>query len=129
MNLGEARGRAETRVVPGKTTVSGSCERAVIGKTIGRHANEVRNCYEVELNRLPSLAGKVSVSFTIDPAGAVSEASVFQSTLDSPGVEQCILSRVRRWKFPEPKGGGVCVINYPWVFKAAGSGQDEEAAE
>ncbi len=129
MNLGDAHGRAETRVVPGKTTVSGSCERAVIGKAVTRHASEVRYCYEVELNRQPSLAGKVSVSFTIDPAGAVSDASVLQSTLSSPGVEQCILTRVRRWKFPEPKGGGVCVINYPWVFKAAGGGEDESSAE
>jgi TonB family protein len=129
MNLGAAHARSETRVVPGKTTVSGSCERAVVGKAVARHASEVRYCYEVELNRQPSLAGKVSVSFTIDPAGAVSDATVLQSTLGSPGVEQCILARVRRWKFPEPKGGGVCVINYPWVFKAAGGVEDEGSGE
>lgn len=129
MNLGAAHARSETRVVPGKTTVSGSCERAVVGKAVARHASEVRYCYEVELNRQPSLAGKVSVSFTIDPAGAVSDATVLQSTLSSPGVEQCILARVRRWKFPEPKGGGVCVINYPWVFKAAGGADDDGGGE
>ncbi len=129
MNLAAARARTETRVVPGKTTFTGSCERGVIGKTIGRHANEVRYCYEVELNKEPSLAGKVSVSFSIDPSGVVGEASVFQSTLGNANVEQCLLSRIRRWKFPEPKGGGVCIINYPWVFRAAGHGGDEASAE
>jgi hypothetical protein len=39
--------------------------------------------------------------------------------------EQCILNRIKRWKFPEPKGGGVCVINYPWVFQPAGGGSEE----
>jgi TonB family protein len=120
------RGKGETRVVPGKTTVTGSCERTVIAKVIGRHANEVRYCYETELNKDPNLQGKVGVTFTIDPTGGISDASVNQTTLNNNNVEQCILTRVKRWKFPEPKGGGVCVINYPWVFKAAGSGADDE---
>jgi TonB family protein len=71
----------------------------------------------------------VSVSFTIDPTGAVGDASVFQSTMGNADVEQCLLTRIRRWKFPEPKGGGVCIINYPWVFKAAGHGEDEANPE
>ncbi len=119
-----ARGKGETRVIPGKTTVTGSCERAIIGKVISRHANEIRYCYEVELNKEPNLAGKIGVSFTIDPTGAVSDANIAQTTLNNNNVEQCVLTRIRRWKFPEPKGGGVCVINYPWVFKAAGSGDE-----
>ncbi|MBI5549583.1 MAG: energy transducer TonB, partial [Deltaproteobacteria bacterium] len=128
INLGD-RGKGETRVIPGKTTVTGSCERAIIGKVISRHANEIRYCYEVELNKEPNLAGKIGVSFTIDSTGAVGDASIAQSTLNSNNVEQCVLTRIRRWKFPEPKGGGVCVINYPWVFKAAGSGDEGEGAE
>jgi TonB family protein len=123
INLGD-RGKGETRVIPGKTTVTGSCERGIIGKVINRHANEIRYCYEVELNKEPNLAGKIGVSFTIDPTGAVGDASIAQTTLNNNNVEQCVLTRIRRWKFPEPKGGGVCVINYPWVFKAAGSGDE-----
>jgi TonB family protein len=127
INLG-SRGKSEIRVIPGKTIITGSCERAVIGPVIGRHANEIRYCYEMALGGDPNLAGKVSVSFTIDPAGTVSDATLAQSTLSNNSVEQCILTRVRRWKFPEPKGGGVCVINYPWVFKAAGTGGEGDNA-
>ncbi len=32
-----------------------------------------------------------------------------------------MLSRIRRWKFPEPKGGGVVAVTYPWLFSPAGS--------
>jgi TonB family protein len=118
--------KQETHVLPPKTIVVGSCERPVIGRVIGRHSSEIRYCYEVALNRSPSLAGKLGVSFTIDATGGVSDAAVAQSTLNDETVEQCVLARIRRWKFPEPKGGGTCVINYPWVFKAAGVGEDEE---
>ena len=43
--------------------------------------------------------------------------------LDNNADEQCMLNRIRRWKFPEGQGGATSV-NYPWVFKPAGS--DEE---
>ena len=65
------------------------------------------------------------MSFTIDSTGAVSTADVSQTTIGDNTLEQCVLSRIRRWKFPEPKGG-VCVINYPWVFQPAGGAEPEE---
>ncbi len=123
INIGN-KGKSETRIVPGKTTVVGSCERTSIGKVINSRANEIRFCYESELTKNPNLAGRVAVSFTIGPTGGVESAEIAQSDVGSPKMEDCILGRIRRWKFPEPKGGGSCVINYPWVFKAAGSEEE-----
>ncbi|MGC4119149.1 MAG: TonB family protein [Myxococcales bacterium] len=121
---GDGALKKETTILPPRTVVVGSCERATIGRVISRHSNQVRYCYETELQKNQSLAGKIALSFTIDSTGAVSDASVAQSTLGSDAVEQCILSRVKRWKFPEPKNG-VCVINYPYVFQPAGGTEEE----
>jgi TonB family protein len=115
------RGKDITKIIPGKTTVVGGLDKDVIQKVIRRHQNEIKYCYESELNRKPDLAGKVAVAFTIDPTGSVSEASVTETTLGSSAAEQCMLSRIRRWKFPEPKGGGVVAVTYPWLFSPAGS--------
>ncbi|MFY2557861.1 TonB family protein [Corallococcus terminator] len=115
------RGKSITKVIPGKTTVVGGLDKDVIAKVIRRHQNEIKYCYESELNKDPSLAGKVAVAFTIDPAGAVSDATVSESTLGNSKAEQCMISRIRRWKFPEPKGGGVVAVTYPWMFSPAGS--------
>lgn len=115
------RGKSVTKVIPGKTTVIGGLDKDVIAKVIRRHQNEIKYCYESELNKNPSLAGKVAVAFTIDPAGAVADASVSESTLGSSPAEQCMLSRIRRWKFPEPKGGGVVNVTYPWLFSPSGA--------
>lgn len=116
------RGKSITKVIPGKTTVVGGLDKDVIAKVIRRHQGEIKYCYESELNKEPSLAGKVAVAFTIDPTGAVSDANVSETTLNNSKAEQCMLARIRRWKFPEPKGGGVVSVTYPWLFSPAGAG-------
>ena len=121
-------GKGSTRVVPGKTTVVGGLSKDVIMKVIKRHQNEIKFCYEQELQKAPDLNGKVAVLFTIDPAGAIAEANVSESTLGNNNAENCMLSRIRRWKFPEPAGGGVVTVTFPWIFKPAGGegGEGEE---
>ncbi len=114
------RGKTVTKIIPGKTTVIGGLDKDVIAKVIRRHQNEIKYCYETELNKSPDLAGKVAVAFTIDPSGAVTEATVTETTLNNAAAERCMLSRIRRWKFPEPKGGGVVAVTYPWLFSPAG---------
>jgi TonB family protein len=94
-------------------------------KVIKRHQNEIKFCYEQELQKTPTLGGKVAVAWTIDPAGSVSEANVSESSIGNANVESCIVQRIRRWKFPEPSGGGVVNVTFPWIFKAAGEGGEE----
>jgi TonB family protein len=114
------KGKDSTRVIPGKTTVVGGLDKDVIMKVIKRHQNEIKFCYEQELQKNAALGGKVAVAWTIDPAGAVSESNVSESSIGNANVESCIVQRIRRWKFPEPQGGGVVSVTFPWIFKAAG---------
>lgn len=119
LDLG-GRGKSTTRIIPGKTTVVGGLDKDVIAKIIRRHQNEIKYCYESELQKDQSLAGRVMVAWMIDPAGGVADANVTESTMGNATVEQCMLSKIRRWRFPEPKGGGVVNVTFPWVFKGAG---------
>lgn len=119
------KGKDSTRVIPGKTTVVGGLDKDVIMKVIKRHQNEIKFCYEQELQKNPALAGKVAVAWTIDPTGGVSEANVSESSVGNANVESCIVQRIRRWKFPEPAGGGVVNVTFPWIFKAAGDEGEE----
>jgi len=36
-------------------------------------------------------------------------------------VEQCVAQAVRRWRFPAPRGGGIVVVSYPILVRAAGA--------
>jgi TonB family protein len=109
------------RIIPGQTTVVGGLAREVIARVIQEHQSEIKYCYEVQLNRNPSLAGKVTVLFTIDGSGTVIDGQVSETTLNNADTEKCMLAKIRRWKFPEPAGNGIVKVNFPWIFKPAGA--------
>lgn len=109
-------GVAGTRV--GEASVRGSLAPAVIQRIVRRHMSEVRACYERGLRERPGLAGRVTVRFVIAPTGAVQAAAVESSTLEAPAVDGCITAAVQRWMFPEPEGGGIVAVTFPFVFAA-----------
>ena len=115
---GGFRGRSASvpQIRAGTADVRGSLSKEVIRRVIHRHINEVRFCYEQELNQRPDLAGRVTIAFIISPTGAVQSASVGASTLGNQRVESCVAGAVRRWTFPSPEGGGIVVVNYPFVL-------------
>jgi TonB family protein len=118
--LGGRRAHAPD-VVPGQAQVRGSLDKEIIRRIIRRHLNEVRFCYEKELMHKQELNGRVMIQFTISGTGQVIASMVQNSTMNNPSVEQCIAQAVRRWEFPKPQGGGIVIVSYPFVLKAAGA--------
>ena len=108
-------------VVPGTAQVRGSLDKEIIRRIIRRHLNEVKFCYEKELMKKADLFGRVMIQFTISGTGQVIASIVQQSTMNNPPVEQCIAGAVKRWEFPKPQGGGIVIVSYPFVLKAAGA--------
>jgi TonB family protein len=117
--LGRKAG-SDIGITSGNPIVEGSLDKELIRRVIHSHASQVRFCYESELVRHPGMNGKVAVKFIIAASGSVQRASVDQSTLGNANVESCIVSRVYQWQFPRPKGGGIVVVNYPFLLKASG---------
>ena len=102
-------------------TVMGSLDKELIRKVIHANRGQIRFCYESQLNRFPKLDGKVAVKFVISPSGSVASSQVAQTTVSNAELEACVAGRVRTWIFPKPKGGGVVVVTYPFIFKQSGS--------
>jgi hypothetical protein len=101
-------------------TVGPGIDRELIRRVIHLNIGQVRYCYETELIRKPSLFGKVAVHFVIGPSGTVVTSDVAQSTADDRALESCLAGKVKGWQFPKPKGGGVVVVTYPFVFTTSG---------
>jgi TonB family protein len=116
---GSGFGRLPPAIGVGTAEVRGSLSREVIRRSIRRHINEVRFCYEQGLARNPELAGRVSIRFIISPSGAVTSSTVAESTLGDRTAEDCVARAVQRVAFPEPEGGGVVIVTYPFVFNPA----------
>lgn len=118
---GVGLGSKTDRGVIGLSTpvVMGALPKEVIQKVINENKNQVRYCYEVELQRNQNLEGKVSLKWIISATGSVAKVIVTDTTLNNATVENCIKSKVMGWKFPAPAGGGIVEVNYPFVLKAS----------
>jgi len=111
---------SEVAISSGNPVVEGSMDKELIRRVIHEHRNQVRYCYESELQRHPGLNGKVTVKFVIGASGQVQKSGVDSSSLGNPAVENCIVARVYQWQFPKPKGGGIVQVSYPFLLKESG---------
>ncbi len=103
----------------GDAVMMGALDRAVIDAYIKRNIAKIRYCYEKELNKDPKLYGKVVINFIISKTGQVSSSKVQRASIQSEPVETCVAEQIRKIRFPAPKGGGIVVVTYPFVFKNA----------
>jgi len=123
--LGSKRDR-DIAISTGETKILGAIDPELIRKVIRDHADQVRYCYEQQLTLNPKLGGKIAIKWQINADGLAS-ATVFDSNVpvDSDGmrnVGECIMSRIKTWQFPKPKGGGMAIVTYPWILRSSGSG-------
>jgi hypothetical protein len=110
------RGARVPQVRQARAQISGSMDRVIIRRIVRAHINEVRGCYNQGLARDPSLAGRVLIQFAIGALGKVTHSLVAESDLPDPKVGKCIAEAVKRWSFPKSEGGGVVLVNYPFVL-------------
>ena len=113
-----AKGKGGIGKPGGDPIILGALDRALIDEVIKRHMNQIRYCYQRELNKSPGLGGKIVIKFVIAKDGSVSSAKTKTTTMNNRAVESCIEGRFMRFKFPEPKGGGIVIVSYPFIFSA-----------
>ena len=114
------KGGGAPGVGTGDPIILGALDKSIIDRIVKKHLPQIRYCYQKELNKNPKLFGKMVVKFVIAKDGSVSSSSTKSSTLKSPIVENCIHSRFMRMRFPQPKGGGIVIVSYPFVFNSQG---------
>jgi TonB family protein len=106
--------------VPGLVHVNGTLDKEIIRRTVRRHLNEVKYCYEQALVTRPSLSGRIVVQFAIAPTGRVLTSVLQSSSLGVAAVDSCVVNAVKRWEFPQPSHGGLAIVSYPFSFSPAG---------
>lgn len=111
-------GTYQEGVTPKSTEIItiGGLPASEIDKVVKRRLASIRYCYQRELQKNPALGGKVSVKFTIAGDGSVSSAATASSTLGNSAAEACMSAEFLKMTFPAPKGGGVVIVKYPFMF-------------
>ncbi len=111
-----SKGEGGIGTVGGDAIVLGALDKSLIDDVIKRNMAAIRYCYQKELTKEPTIGGKITVKFVIAKDGTVSSAQTYSTTINSDVVESCIDSRFMRFQFPEPKGGGIVIVKYPFIF-------------
>ena len=110
-------GGTGTAEANGEPEVLGALDPSQITAVVERYMNQIRYCYRRELNKDDTLAGEVTTKFVIAKDGTVIRAEAKTSTLNNAAVEDCINGRIIRMQFPKPRGGGIVIVSYPFVFE------------
>ncbi len=113
--------KSNINIKTGNPTITGALDKSIIARIIKKHYSQIRYCYQKELNKNPKLYGKITIKFTISGRGTVSSSAVAVTTMKNMQVESCVAKTIKRIIFPQPKGGGIVVVTYPFIFKAEGS--------
>jgi hypothetical protein len=113
---GDGKGATEHKVVgkdaprPGQGLTPQQISRVVMSRY-----GAFRACYESAAQRDPTLAGSVSVAWSIAPGGSVSSVSIGGSSLNNPRVEGCIKRQFQRLQFPS--ADKPTNASWPFIFK------------
>lgn len=117
-------GESDKRIlVRDRAVVMGALDRSVIDAYIRRNLAKVLWCYENGLKKNPGIAGRVVINFVISANGDVVSSKVQKTTLGNAEIENCIAEHIKKIKFPKPKGGGIVIVNYPFVLKIINDGE------
>ena len=106
-------------VSAGSSVGKAEMDPEIVRRYIQTKMDQVRWCYQQEVQKNPDLAGQVKIEWIILATGKVTAVRVAESSLGNTAVEHCLASRVASWQFPSPKGGGSVKVAYPFVFKVA----------
>lgn len=99
---------------PGEFSLRGALDRKAVEKLLTETDNSFQYCYRKELTRDPKPApGKLDLALMIDAKGAVQGATVQNSTITEPRIEECVLARARGIRFPAPTDGQLATVIWP----------------
>lgn len=110
------RGRVAALKQRSKVKGQGQLSREEIQKVINQGISQIQYCYEKQLRTTPNLHGKVVLEWTIKPDGRVGVVKSAQSTLQSAAAINCMMGKVKSWRFPKPRGNGSVIVTYPFIF-------------
>ncbi|MDB4956136.1 MAG: domain containing protein [Myxococcales bacterium] len=99
----------------GDVTVSAGLDKAIIRRYVRRNLNKIQYCYEKKLVRVAGLHGNVTVKFTIEKTGLVTNTKASGFDID---VVDCLVETFNALEFPKPKDGATVKVSYPFTFSS-----------
>lgn len=97
--------------------VAGQYSRELVRRVVLRNMGQITRCHEQGLQQNAELAGRVVVTFVINPDGSVMSSGVRENSTQIPSVGTCIANSVRTWQFTAPQS--LVTVHYPFLLERA----------
>lgn len=96
-------------------------EQNQVRNTIVKNNPLIQECYLKHLEKKEAVSsGKVQVDWQIDPSGDTLSPQVVISTLGDKDLDECILGKVKTFKFPPPPSDKPVYTTFTYVFRKEG---------
>lgn len=99
----------------GGSSTGGVCNGNNVESVMQKYGNQLRNCFTAQVPNNPNFGGRVTLNYTIQSNGAISNISTSESTINHGGVEKCLKDSVAGAQFAKPNGG-TCNVRWPLSF-------------
>lgn len=91
-------------------------DQELVRQVVQSNLGQLTYCHEQQLRSDPTLAGRVVIEWNVSNR-RVTSAAVFANTTGNAALGECILSKVRRWRFDPSIEGEIL---FPFVFSPKG---------
>jgi TonB family protein len=105
--------------IEGAASSNAKRDNDAVSAIVTSHKASIRMSYEKYLKRDPTLAGKITIRFTIAAGGTIASVTVVDNSTGNTDLEDEIVRKIRMWQF-EPIPDGDVTVTYPFVFAPAG---------
>jgi hypothetical protein len=112
---------------PAAADIPGALSASELTRFIQARLPSMRACYERELRRNPTLAGRVVARFVIATNGRITQSEIVQNTLGNDDVGNCIKTAMRSWSTPF-RPSEDAQVEFPFVFQPDGSASTASAS-
>ncbi len=102
--------------IEGAASSSSKRDHNAINKVVASNKRSLRMSYEKYLKRIPDLAGKITIRFTIAASGKVTSVQILENTTGNTSLESDIKRKVKMWRFEAVTEGDV-TVTYPFLFR------------
>ncbi|NBT58655.1 energy transducer TonB [bacterium] len=96
-------------------------EQNQVRNTIVKNNPTIQDCYLKHLEKKDAISsGKVQVDWQIDSSGDTLSPQIVISTLDDKEFDDCVVEKVKTFKFPPPPSDKPIYTTFTYVFRKQG---------
>ena len=110
------KGRVNIEVGGSGASFVGTVDREAVRRVVRNIYSQIKSCYDRGLRANSDLEGKIVIHWEVTEKGRVTLASVKDAPKDLRNIAECVALRIKDQNFPEPPGGSVYEVDFPFMM-------------